>query len=276
MPYKDILVHVDGAKNCKARIELAVSLARAQGAHLIGLFVASQPEVPGYVQSMMGQQVQDLQLSYIKEAEAAAAELWRETAGKTELSVEWRSVEGDLIDQIALHGRYADLVVIGQRDSSADVGNVDVADELVFILGRPVMVVPYAGAFKSVGERVMVAWNASRESTRAVGDSIPVLRQAKQVYVLAANPKGGLDGHGAVPGADIAQHLARHGVKAEAQQLFADDVDVGNLLLSRAADENIDLIVMGCYGRSKLREMILGGVSRHILKHMTVPVLLSH
>jgi nucleotide-binding universal stress UspA family protein len=276
MPYKDILVYVDGSNGCKARIELALSLAAKQGAHLTGLFVATSPEVPEFVQSLMGQDVQDVQARFLKESEDAARKLWDETAGRSGLAAEWRTADGDPVDQLALHGRYADLVVVGQHDGSDGAGGIDIADELVFELGRPVLVVPYIGQFKSLGERVMVAWNASRESTRAVGDSIPVLRDAKHVFVLAINPKGGRNGHGAVPGADIAQHLARHGVKAEAQHVFAEDIDVGNMLLSRAADENIDLMVMGCYGRSRLREKVLGGATRHILKHMTVPVIMSH
>ncbi|TAN47163.1 MAG: universal stress protein [Rhodospirillales bacterium] len=278
MPYKDILVHVDGSKNCASRIELAAMLARAQDAHLIGLFVASNPQVPEFVQAMMGQSVQDIQAKFQKEAAEIAEGQFNAVAKVSGVATEWRAVEGDPVEQLSLHGRYADLVVVGQRDSSqmSEPGAVDIADELVFELGRPVMVVPYTGHFKKLGERIMVAWNASRESTRAVGDSIPVLRGAKQVTVLAINPRGGRNGHGAVPGADIAQHLARHGVKAEAQHVFAEDVDVGNMLLSRAADENSDLIVMGCYGRSRLREMVLGGATRHILRHMTVPVIMSH
>lgn len=274
MPYKDILVHVDASKSCRNRIDLAVSLAGQQGAHLTGLFVATEPQVPEFVQTLMGQQVQEAQARFQKEAQELARKLWEETTGKSGLSVEWRVVEGDPVDQLALSGRYADLVVIGQCDN--DPGAIDIADELVFVLGRPLLVVPYTGNFKSMGQRAMVAWNASRESTRAVADALPILSAAKHVFVLAVNPKGGDSGHGAVPGADIAMHLARHGVKAEAQQVVAEDVDVGNMLLSRAADEDIDLIVMGCYGRSKLREMVLGGASRHILKHMTVPVLMSH
>ncbi len=278
MPYKDILVHVDGSKNCASRIELAAMLARAQDAHLIGLFVASNPQVPEFVQAMMGQSVQDIQAKFQKEASETAEAQFGALAKASGVPSEWRVAEGDPVEQLSLHGRYADLVVVGQRDSSlmSEPGSVDIADELVFELGRPVMVVPYTGHFKKLGERIMVAWNASRESTRAVGDSIPVLRNAKQVTVLAINPKGGRNGHGAVPGADIAQHLARHGVKAEAQHVFAEDVDVGNMLLSRAADENADLIVMGCYGRSRLREMVLGGATRHLLRHMTVPVIMSH
>lgn len=278
MPYKDILVHVDGSANCATRIDLAISLAKTQNAHLIGLYVATNPEVPEFVQSLMGQQVQEVQARYQQEGLAAAAKLWGERTDDSGLSVEWRFAEGDPVEQLSLHGRYADLVVVGQHDGSinGDGGQIDIADELVFELGRPVMVVPYTGHFKVLGQRIMVAWNASRESTRAVGDSIPVLRDAKHVFVMAINPKGGHNGHGAMPGADIAQHLARHGVKAEAQHVFAEDVDVGNMLLSRAADENIDLIVMGCYGRSRLREIVLGGATRHMLKHMTVPVILSH
>jgi nucleotide-binding universal stress UspA family protein len=137
-------------------------------------------------------------------------------------------------------------------------------------------VVPYAGTFKTIGQRVLVAWNAGREATRAVNDALPLLEGAAKVTVLAINPHGGLRGHGEVPGADIALHLARHGVRAEASAIKSDDVEIGALLLSQAADLNADLIVMGAYGHSRLREVVLGGATREILRSMTVPVLLSH
>jgi nucleotide-binding universal stress UspA family protein len=138
------------------------------------------------------------------------------------------------------------------------------------------LVVPYAGRFERIGERVLVAWNASREAARAVSDSLPLLSRAKSVTVMAVNPKSGPNAHGDVPGADIALFLARHGIKTEATQVFADDVDIGDMLLSRAADLGTDLLVMGAYGRSRLTELMLGGATRQILSEMTIPVLMSH
>ena len=109
-----------------------------------------------------------------------------------------------------------------------------------------------------------------------MADAMPFLVKAKEVLVMVANPSKGTSGHGDVPGADICLHLARHGVKAIAQHVIARDIDVGNLLLSRASDEDIDMIVMGAYGRSRLRELVLGGATNHIMAHMTVPILFSH
>jgi nucleotide-binding universal stress UspA family protein len=279
MPYKDILVHVDASRNCPARLAAAVKLAQKHQAHLIGLFVGSLPHVPEYVSAQLGPQVQEIQARFLED-EAAKAKAAFEAAAQqaSGLSIEWRQATGDAVSLLALHGRYADLVILGQRDpDSGDAsGQEDVIDDLVFELGRPILVVPYVGKYPHLGERVMVAWNASRESTRAVSDAQPLLAQAKKVVVLAINPQGGNNGHGALPGADIAQHLARHGVNAEAQHVVSEDVEVGDMLLSRASDEEVDLIVMGCYGHSRLREMFLGGASRYILRHMTVPVLLSH
>ena len=136
----------------------------------------------------------------------------------------------------------------------------------------------YVGTFETVGRNVIIAWNNSRESARAVADALPLLTGAERVTILALNPKGGveLDGHGDVPGADIALHLARHDVNVDAAQLVTEDVSVADMLLSRAADEGADLLVISAYGHSRLGELVLGGVTRSILAHMTLPVLMSH
>jgi len=123
---------------------------------------------------------------------------------------------------------------------------------------------------------VLVAWNASREATRAVHDALPILERADLVHVMAINPDHGRAGHGDIPGADICLHLSRHGVKAVCEHITADDLDPGEMLLSRAADEDCDLIVMGGYGHSRMRQLVLGGTTRQLLAHMTVPVLFSH
>jgi len=139
-----------------------------------------------------------------------------------------------------------------------------------------VLVVPYAGTFSAPGQRVLVAWNASPQATRAVNDALPLLARAAKVTILAINPAGGSRGHGEVPGADIALHLARHGVRAEATHVYADDIEVGDVILSRAADFSADLIVMGAYGHARLREIVLGGATRSLFEHMTAPVFMSH
>jgi len=135
---------------------------------------------------------------------------------------------------------------------------------------------PAGGARNTLGVNVMVAWNATRESIRAVNDALPLLRMADKVSVLAVNPgKGGAD-HGDVPSADISLQLARHGVNAEATQIFPEDLEVSDVILSRIADTGVDLLVMGAYGHSRMRELMMGGAMRDILRHMTVPVLMSH
>jgi nucleotide-binding universal stress UspA family protein len=125
-----------------------------------------------------------------------------------------------------------------------------------------------------VGERVLVAWNGTRESTRAVHDALPMLVRAHSVAVMEVNPKP--DETPRIAGADMATHLARHGVRAEVSSIVADEIDVGDAILSRGADLGADLVVMGAYGHSRLREFAFGGVTRHVFKHMTVPVLMSH
>jgi nucleotide-binding universal stress UspA family protein len=121
-----------------------------------------------------------------------------------------------------------------------------------------------------------VAWNAGREAVRAVNDAMPILQAAESVSVLAVDPPSGKCGEGAIPSADICHHLARHGVHAEAASSVAEDIDIGSFLLSHAADRGVDMIVMGAYGHSRLGEMMLGGVTKSMLQHMTVPVFVSH
>jgi len=127
-----------------------------------------------------------------------------------------------------------------------------------------------------IGKCVLVAWDASREAARAVADAMPLLAAADAVIVLAVDPQPGPDGHGEIPGADIALHLARHGVKAQIERTVSAGVPIGELLLSRAADLGADMLVMGAYGHSRVRELLLGGATRSILASMTIPVLMSH
>jgi nucleotide-binding universal stress UspA family protein len=183
----------------------------------------------------------------------------------------------DAASIVALHGRHADLVVLGQADpDTASARARYLVEEVTLSAGRPALVVPYIGTAGTLGRRVMVAWDAGREATRALNDALPILKLADSVTVLSVNPQPGRDGHGEDPGADIGLHLARHGVPVEVQRTHAKGMDVGEILLSRLADLGSDLLVMGAYGHSRLREFVLGGATRTLLAEMTVPVLMSH
>lgn len=277
MTLKDILVHVDDGTASAARLETAIALAKDHGAHLIGVYVMVLPELPAYVAAQMPADLIQAQYTALKEAAAKARDAFEAATSKAGLtSAEFRSGEGDPVDVLALHARYCDLAVVGQRDPE-EGGASDMPDRLILSLGRPVLVVPYAGKTDVTGAKAMVAWDASRLAARAVNDALPVLSRASSVAVMAVNPDEAEEGHGDIPSADICAHLARHGVKAEAQHVQSDGtVGIGDMLLSRAADEGVGMIVMGAYGHARWRELVLGGVTRHLLEHMTVPVLMSH
>jgi len=277
MAIKDILVHIDGTRASANRLTTALNMARIHDAHLTGLYVIPHYAIPPYAEVQIGAEILAAQREAGMQQARRLEKTFQEILEGSGVSYEWRAVEGDLVNCLTLHGRYVDLVVVGQADSD-DPESVDAAttDHMVLEVGRPVLFVPYIGAPKVVGEHIMVAWNATREAVRAVADAMPLLQRARRVEVVSVNPPRGSAGEGDVPGADICLHLARHGVRAEAHQIVVSDIDVGNLLLSRAADEEVDLMVMGAYGHSRFRELVFGGATRHLLDHMTVPVLMAH
>ncbi|MFQ6023911.1 MAG: universal stress protein [Acidiferrobacterales bacterium] len=277
MALKDLLVHVDSSKACAARVDAAVRLAETLDAHLTGLYVLPRVDVPAYIVGEVPQEVLAAQREAVLAHAVEAEKTFKASADKAGISVEWRFVENTPARTLILHARYVDLVIVGQEDRSDPLSaSTGVAEEVVLDAGHPVLVIPYIGAPQPIGQRILVAWNTSREAVRAIHDALPLLERAKKVDVLSVNPPGGTAGDGDVPGADIALHLARHDVNAEATHIEAHDIDVGNMLLSRAADKGADLIVMGAYGHSRFRELVLGGATRHLLEHMTVPVLMSH
>jgi nucleotide-binding universal stress UspA family protein len=282
MSYKDILVHIDASQACAARLATALALARRFSAQLTGCYVARPSLFSPFLADQFPKAVQDEAGARWAERRERAQALFAGASRGVEPAPLWREAEGeDAAALLTAAARLADVTILSQVDPEARGSRDDAAlPELVALgAGRPVLVLPYTAPAERalpLGERVMVAWNASAQATRAVNDAMPLLAGAKRVVVLAVNPEQGPRGHGAVPGADLALHLARHGVKAEAGAIQAEDVEVGSMLLSRAADEGVDLIVMGVYGHSRLRELTLGGVSRHLFEHMTVPVFMSH
>jgi nucleotide-binding universal stress UspA family protein len=274
---KDVLVHVGTDAACPSRVEVAARLATWHDAHLTGLHVMASMPIPRYAAIGLLPQVHELLERQLRESAEQARHLFDNAVRAAGASrVEWRAREGDILGIARLHGRYFDLVVVGQGiDVDDPTGALAVLpEELVLSIGRPVLVVPRYGAFPALGDHVLVGWNGSREAARAVNDALPLLHRAQKVTVLSIDPRDYPDQR--VPGADITLHLARHGVSAAAAQTRSADMAVGDVLLSYAADIGADLIVCGAYGHSRLREMVLGGATRHLLQHMTVPVLMSH
>ena len=276
MSYKTILVHIDADKRCAVRVEAALNLAKQYDAHVVALYALEQVVLPSYLMIQIGAEILEAQKKAAAEEMARAEAEFTSRASTAGLgSIEWRTAIHDPIDAMVLHARYADLVVIGQSEV-ADA--LDIATGLparvVLAAGRPALILPNIGNFPTIGKRILVAWDASREATRAVTDAIPLLKRADKVNVMAVDPKSGKQGH--IAGADIGLYLARHGVHVEVSTDPGAEIDVGNELLSRASDLSADLIVMGCYGHSRLKEWVLGGATRTLLESMTAPVLMSH
>ncbi len=278
MTYRSILVHLDESPRCPARVALAASLAKAQGSHLLGLAPTGLVNLPATVRPVLAEGL-DLAAARARIAQTAADLVSRFNDQVKPLglvSYEGRVHDDDTLSAVLQHACAADLVVLGQNDPQhfTPLVSWDFPQQVLLHAGRPVLVVPYAGDFKAVGEQVVVAWYDSREAARAVADALPILRTARHVNVLSfVHPNEA--GAAAEPPDGVGRWLERHGVKASLQREVTE-LDVGNALLSRASDLGADLIVMGGYGHSRVAELVVGGVTRSLLAQMTVPVLMSH
>ncbi len=275
MAYKDILTYADAANSAPVRLDVAAALAAAHDAHLTALHVMERPQVPAAViEGGLSAALKGWQEKVMNERAVQAKKEVEDAIRRSGQAIEWRCAEGETIPAALLHSRYADLLVVSQSGGEDDdpTAGDELPEAMLMESGRPVLVVPRYGKFPTLGERVLVAWSRTREASRSVHDALPILEAAKSVVVMEVNPRR--DGHHA--GADIATHLARHGVKAEVASTTARDIDVADAILSRATDLGADLIVMGGYGHSRLREYAFGGVTRYLLEHMTVPVLMAH
>ena len=278
MTYRTILVHLNDKRRVEAILEPAIRLAAQSNAHLIGLHVyaavpASPVAVP-YSAKVLGA----IAGAERRETEEIAAAFSRMTAKKPFVA-EWRAVKVphvDLASVVMDHGRAADLIVAGQTDPDWDLSPLmDFPEQLALESGRPTLVVPYVGRYADMGRNVVVAWKPGRESARAVFDALPILAAAEKVYILEIKQRGEEE-TGLAPDTTIAATLARHGIKPSVRTSLAADISVGDEILSRLADLGADLLVMGAYGHSRMREMVFGGATRHIARHMTVPTLFSH
>lgn len=279
MTIRDLVVTVDGGPASDVRTALAAHVAERFDAHLIGLHPSSTTGANLYSASfdsaLFDAAMQETFVRLAHRSEQARTN-FEAIAARFAVAAEWRIARGFAGPETVLHARYADLVVVGQRWTEYDGLTYPDPAHVVLDAGCPVLVVPAVGQFDRIERHAIIAWNASREAARAVRDALPLLKHVRSVTVLAVDPKQSPHEHGEDPGADIARHLARHGIKVEIELCAGAHSNPADILLSKASDYGSDLIVMGAYGHSRVRELVLGGVTRSILRQMTVPVLMSH
>ncbi|MCC8402499.1 universal stress protein [Paraburkholderia sp. MMS20-SJTN17] len=279
MSYKSILVHLDTSVRAHPRLEIALQLAHRFHATLTGLFSTYVPPRRGFF-VMAGTADYYAEHERLRLERAGALErLFRAELARANVEGQWIVAQGYANDAVPPYARLADLIVLGQTDPVDPEAFVaeQFVEHVVLSAGRPVLLVPSAGTFGAPGRHVLIAWDGSREATRAVHDALPFLAHAAKVSLLTVHSPSDQPPRDRIPGADIALTIARHGVKIDVHDFTVEaDTPVGDALLSQADDRGCDLIVMGAYAHSRLHEVVLGGATRTILESMTVPVLMSH
>jgi nucleotide-binding universal stress UspA family protein len=274
---KDLVVNLTVGADRDAAAQFAVSIAQAFEAHITGIAFAFDPIITPTVMDGLSAAWVDTQRIENRAAAQAAIDRFEAAAARQGLSAEHRLIEASLGGAAGLFGRMArrfDLAVVGQMEPDRMAPDNLFVESALFESGRPIVVVPYIQNEGLKLGRVLVCWDGSRNAARAMADAMPFLRRGTAIEIVTVS-----DGRGAkdeIAGADIGRHLARHGLAVEVKRLVADATDVASTILSYAADCAADFIVMGGYGHSRLREFVLGGMTRSMLGAMTVPALMSH
>jgi len=269
--YKDILVHLTSDPHGDEVLKVATGLAAKFGARLTGLFAQSEQDRAGLVARRPSDH-------YTAAAEAAAAAFNAVTEEVGLPSRFWRLSHGEyshVVSETVFASRYFDLVVMGQRPAQDARVPEELMEQVALNSGGPVLFVPHAGAFPSVGARPVVAWNGSREAARALRDALPLLARAQEVVVLSVRNASVAEPPAGEPRPDIEGFLGTHGIAARYEKLAAEDIGTMDLLLSRAFDYGSDLLVMGAHAGYGL-EFLRGSGTKYMLRHMTMPLLMSH
>ena len=279
MTYKSVLVHLDTSGRAHLRLEMALQLAHRFHARLTGLFSTYVPPRHAFV-VMAGTAEYYAEHERLRQERAATLErVFHDQLARAKIEGQWIAANGYANDIVPSYARLSDLIVLGQtspNDPEAFVAEQFV-EHIVLSAGRPVLLVPSAGTFAPPGKHVLIAWDGSREATRAIHDALPFIAHAAKATLLTVHSVSDYPPRDRIPGADIALTMARHGVKVEVRELAVErETPVGDALLSQAAVLGCDLIVMGAYAHSRLHEVVLGGATRTVLQSMAVPVLLSH
>ncbi len=283
MNFKTILVNLNNEPRVTELIAAAAAIARPTEAHVVGLYVMPPLFQPSDVIMPMGADFYEIQVAeHRAQAERIKSVFDRLTSGEPYVA-EWRvhgearTANASITEGVIEQSRAAELVIVSQAVDGKDPPMLtDIAERVALESGRPVLVIPTTWLALEYGRDVAVAWNDSRESTRAAFDALPLLERAKKIRLITVGEPTDGDGTNIFPAAEVAATLARHGLDVEVEIVTNSDRHAGNAILSRVAADGSDLLVMGAYGHLRLREFVLGGATRDVLKNMTVPVLMSH
>ena len=273
--FRDIAVNLSTDGENDPAAEFALSVASIFEAHVTATAFALDPAVPGSVFESVVAGLLDTQLAEAKSTAEAAIRRFQSKVEKAGISAECRLVPAALLeacDYFRRIARVSDLAVIVQEQPDKPGAEDLFIEAALFGSGRPVLIVPYVQKEPMKLDRILLCWDGGLHAARAVADAMPLLQRAKTIELLTIHPERPFE----VPGADLAHHLARHKLKVQIKNVIGRDIDVANTILSYVADSSVDLIVMGGYGHSRLREFVLGGVTREILSSMTVPTLMAH
>jgi nucleotide-binding universal stress UspA family protein len=274
---KDVVVNLSSGHPQDFAADYAISVAAAFEAHVVGVAFVYEPVIPGDGLGAVSADLIEVQRQENTRAANEAIARFEAAAKAAGVLYETRLLDASVAGAADLFGRLTrrfDISVVGQAHPDGAAAEDLLIEGALFESGRPVIIVPYIQYQRLALERVLVCWDASRPATRAIADSLPFLQRAKLVEVLVVTGERGRSRE--LAGTNMSRHLARHGINVELKRISSGEVDVQSAILSHIADSGAEFMVMGGYGHSRLREFILGGVTRGILKSMTVPVLMSH
>jgi nucleotide-binding universal stress UspA family protein len=276
MQYRTILLCLNDEPRVPNLVSSALSLG-ADNAHLIGLYALPAVAPPQELIGVGDRSWLDEQLrSFEEQAERIRNKfesLFKDRPGAHEWRFDKSSFDASVADSVIEHGRTADLIVTSRAPRNGWID--DVAERAAIESGRPVVVLPEEGDLLSIGREITIAWKSSKEATRAVFDALPLLRKSRNVRLVTVL-EDGIENTDLALRAELLASLSRHGVEVEIESIPLMGISVGDALLDYAKSRNQDMLVMGLYGHSRFREFFLGGASRDVLGHVSVPVFLSH
>lgn len=287
MALKDLLVYLDQTSGSLVRLRLAADLARRNGSFITALYVRewsvaqlahrTTAELAGRSPAEVKEIDHAAEDSIDRSALEVRSELER-LAAQYRLQAEWRMVGGESRIALPQYARYADLCILGvDAPAVSSLAGYRFSEEMLFTAGRPVLLVPEGGDFTTLGAHVAIAWNSSRAAARALNDALPLLEHSGKATVIAINPGEFIELHHALPLPQLLEHLRRHGVAAQSMELSdVPAASIADTLQEQARAAGADLVVAGAYGHTWLREVLLGGVTRDLLSHLQLPVVMSH
>lgn len=274
-----IAIHLHHDIGCKRRLQAAIQLATEHKAELIGIYPSDSASQYMHEDTVIPDEVHRVLKNHVDRERAEIKTMFQEQTAAAGVKSQWRTPRGAPDEALALHSRFCDLLVMSKAENRDTVTSMvpNLPESVVMAAGRPVLMIPAVGQILPMGKRVLFCWDYRRESARAFLDSAPFLKGCKELVVLTIDPDPENLRKKDVHETDFADYCASLGYPKPLEVVKnSEDIGVGNIILNSTTDYGSDLIVMGAYGHSRMRQWIMGGASRTLLSSMTVPIVLSH